>query len=513
MDIAGGVKLTYKIDFSKYNQIYTNKAELDAAKKAARDIILKNIDKRVSALGVSDYQALPKRIGNDDYIAVEIGGVYSLDAAKQIIGKTVELEFKVSAETAPNQKELAIQKATQAKALFAAIKADPVNVAQLVVGKESDDVHAQYLSWVAMERLPLVYQNNRAKILKAKKWDILDLWLGIYAKTDPTVFGWSWDMVEVRWYSLVIVDDVAKTQTATGESVSLSATDVFVSEKPERVTALDSKTKKVLNGAFFRSASVGQWQVGKPVVTINFNDEWKAIFCNLSTAYVGKQMAIFVGGQLLTAPNINEPICGWSAQIDGQFTAASAKELSDWLNEGALPAPLILSQEEKVSALLGENALIGAWYAALVSLALILIMLLIMYEWRLALVGMLVLVAYAVFLLATFKLIDYALSLSGIAAIILSLGMGIDANILMFEKLKEEYTWGRSWLTAVSLAYERSYSAIFDGNATTFLIFIILFLMGMNVFKWFGFSGMLTAVLIVFVSVPLTKKLLDYIKK
>ncbi|MBP7885361.1 hypothetical protein KAZ93_04390 [Patescibacteria group bacterium] len=146
MDIAGGVKLTYKIDFSKYNQIYTNKAELDAAKKAARDIILKNIDKRVSALGVSDYQALPKRIGNDDYIAVEIGGVYSLDAAKQIIGKTVELEFKVSAETAPNQKELAIQKATQAKALFAAIKADPVNVAQLVVGKESDDVHAQYLS-------------------------------------------------------------------------------------------------------------------------------------------------------------------------------------------------------------------------------------------------------------------------------------------------------------------------------------------------------------------------------
>lgn len=94
-----------------------------------------------------------------------------------------------------------------------------------------------------------------------------------------------------------------------------------------------------------------------------------------------------------------------------------------------------------------------------------------------------ILVSYAVFLLAAFKLIDYALSLSGIAAIILSLGMGIDANILIFEKLREERTGGKSWLTAVGIAHERSYSAIFDGNATTFVIFVILFLMGMSIFK------------------------------
>lgn len=108
----------------------------------------------------------------------------------------------------------------------------------------------------------------------------------------------------------MIIDDVQKTQTATGEVVLVSATDIFVTEKPSWITAVDSKTKQVLNGAFFRSAGVTVGQTGKPVVTINFDDTGKEIFCNLSTAHVGKQMAIFVGGQLLTAPNINEPICG-----------------------------------------------------------------------------------------------------------------------------------------------------------------------------------------------------------
>lgn len=512
MDIAGGVKLSYKIDFSKYDQIYTNVAERDTAKKNALDIILKNIDKRISALGVSDYQALPKRIDDDYYVAVEIGGVYSLDAAKEIIGKTVELEFKVSSDTAPNQKELADQKASQARELFAAIKADPANVANLVIGKESDDVYANYFSGASFDNLPLAYQNNRARITNAKKGDVVDLWLGVYMKAQNELFGGTGE-TEVRWYSLVVIDDVQTTQTASGEIVLVSATDVFISEKPSWVTAIDSKTKQVLNGAFFRSAGVSVGQTGKPVVTINFDETGKEIFCNLSTANVGKQMAIFVWGQLLTAPNINEPICGWSAQIDGQFTSTSAKELAEWLNEGALPAPLILSQEEKVSALLGEHALIGAGYAAAISFVLIFIMLLIMYEWRLALVGLLILFSYAVFLLAAFKLIDYALSLSGIAAIILSLGMGIDANILIFEKLREERAAGKSWLTAVNIAHERSYSAIFDGNATTFVIFVILFLMGMSIFKWFGFAGMIAAVIIVFVNVPLTKKLLERVRK
>ncbi len=512
MDIAWWVKLTYKIDFSKYDQIYTDAAEREIAKRSAMDIILQNIDKRVSALGVSDYQALPKKIGSDYYIAVEIGWVYSLDAAKEIIGKTVELEFKVSADTAPNQKELVAQKASQAKTLFAAIKADPANVAQLVMGKESDDVYAQYFSWVNIDNLPLVYQNNRAKLLKAKKWDVLDFGLGVYMKAEPTAFATTGE-TSVRWYSLTIVDDVVKTETATGVVTLVSATDIFVSEKPSRITAVDAKTNKVLNGAFFRSAGVTPWQTGRPVVTINFNDEGKEIFCNLSTAHVGKQMAIFVWWQLLTAPNINEPICGWSAQIDGQFTTASAKELADWLNEGALPAPLILSQEEKVSALLGENALLGAGYATIISLILIFIMLFIMYERRLALVGVIVLLSYAVFLLAAFKMIDYALSLSGIAAIILSLWMGIDANILMFEKFKEERLSGKSWLASVDVAHDRSYTAIFDGNATTFLIFVILFLMGMSIFKGFGFAGMITSLLIIIVNVPLTRKILDQMKK
>ena len=111
-----------------------------------------------------------------------------------------------------------------------------------------------------------------------------------------------------------------------------------------------------------------------------------------------------------------------------------------------------------------------------------------MYGVKVGLVGFAVLVAYLVYLLAAFKITDYAFSLSGIAAIILSLGMGIDANILIFERLKEELNTGKSFSAAVDTAYTRSREAIRDGNATTMLIFLVLFGMGMSIFKGFGIA-------------------------
>ncbi len=224
-------------------------------------------------------------------------------------------------------------------------------------------------------------------------------------------------------------------------------------------------------------------------------------------------MAIFVAGKLMTAPTINEPICGWSAQIDGNFTKESAKQLADGLNEWALPAPLVLSQEEKVSAALGDGAIQGALLATALGMVLILIFLIVSYGIQIWSLGFIVLILYLIYLLAAFKVIDYAFSLSGMAAIILSLGMGIDANILIFERLREELKAGRSFWWAVDIAYERSREAIRDGNLTTIIIFLVLFGMGMSIFKWFGMAGLISGWLILAVNVPLTKVLLKLIKK
>jgi len=515
MDIAGWVKLSYKVDFSKYDQLYQNAIEREAAKKRAIDIILKNIDKRVSTLWVSDYIARQQIIDGDTFIVVEIGGVSSLEFAKEIIGKTVELEFKVPSDVSDNTTDLVSQRATMTKSLFAQIKKDPTALATLVGWKESDDVYAQMLSGVDYDNLPIIYQTHREKILAAKPGDVLDLGLGEYASASSGEQNSS-----IKWYTLLVIDSIITEDIPaslsggeTKKATFLTAKEVFVTEKPQWVVAVDPSTKEMLNGAFFSYASTSVGQTGKPVVTITFDDKGKQIFCNLTKAFVNKQMAIFVGGQLLTAPTINEPICQWTAQIDGQFTADSTKQLAEWLNEGALPAPLILSQEEKVSPLLGESAMQWAIKATIVSFILIFVMLLIMYGWQRSLLGTTVLLSYTIYVLAAFKLVDYAFSLSGIAAMILSIGMGVDATILIFERLREELKWGRSRLSAVETAYTRSRSAILDGNVTTILIFVILFFMGMSIFKWFGLAGMFTGGLILLVIAPLTKIVLTYLRK
>ena len=584
MDIAGWVKLTYKIDFSKYEQIYTNQIERDTAKKQAIAIILKNIDKRISALGVSDYSARQQNIDNDTFIIVEIWGVYSVDAAKEIIGKTVELEFKVPVAEEDKEKYTA-ERASLAKNIFSEIKKSPNKLQEIVKWKESDDVYVRSLQENDLDTLPSIYGQNKDKLINAVSWDIIDFGLWIYSE-------WNSSAEKIEWYSLVLINSVTNKENSTvdvskfiavankfnkeysvltgvthntttwtfeyksdskqllfnseiessnfgsdskwyqviainnvnndeekairewlSKSILISGVEVFINKVPQWIVAVNPQTNEILNGAFFSYAAPSVNQLGKSVVSITFNEKGKEIFCNLTKSYTNKQMAIFVAWQLMTAPTINEPICWGSAQIDWSFTPESAKELSDWLNEWALPAPLILANEEKVSAALWDNAITWALIATGVWLVLILIFLLRSYGFKVWLVWFAVLVAYLVYLLAAFKVIDYAFSLAGMAAIILSLGMGIDANILIFERLREELDNGKSFSSAIDVAYTRSREAIRDGNVTTIIIFVVLFWMWMSIFKWFWLAWIISWWLILAVNVPLTKVLLKLIKK
>ncbi len=178
-------------------------------------------------------------------------------------------------------------------------------------------------------------------------------------------------------------------------------------------------------------------------------------------------MAIFVGGNLLTAPTIQAKICEGTAQINGGFTTDTAKQLADNLNDGAMPAPLILMQEEKISPTLGINALTGSLRAGLFGFMAIALLMYFMYGWKKMILTCMVLLAFLSFLFAFMKIIDYAFSLSGIAAIILSIGMAVDANILMYERLREERKEGKSRASAIDTAKARSRTAIRDGQVST----------------------------------------------
>lgn len=210
--------------------------------------------------------------------------------------------------------------------------------------------------------------------------------------------------------------------------------------------------------------------MGEPGVSISFNEKGKELFCEITKNNIGRTMAIFIGGEIATAATIRDAICDGRAQISGGFDNEQARLVAENLNSGNMPAPLTLMQEEKVSPSLGDSAFKGALIATGVGVLAIILYVFCIYGWRKALVTAMTIIFYFTVLLAIIKLIDYALSLSGIAAIILSIGMAVDANILVFERMNEEIKKGMSVKSAINVAESRSRSAIRDGQISTLLI-------------------------------------------
>ncbi len=508
LDVSGGTKLVYKISYDKYEKVYTNAIELAAVKKTIETIIMKNIDNRISKLGVSDYKAYVQTLDNQNYIVVEIGGIADLEQAKGLIGKTLELEFKLQNPEEPTKKTIATRKAL-ADTVLAEIKKDSTNIQKLLEGRMSENIYHTIYTGNTLEQLPDIYKKNPKLLDEAQTGKIYGLIEGnyttIYQQGENALIQGTG--VALNGYTMFRVAAIQQGKDGSGNAAKLYVfEDIFIQDRETWVAATDGQN--ILNGAYFKFANASASQMGEPVVVINLDDKGKEVFCSITAANIGKPMAIFVGGNLLTAPNIQSKICGGTAEINWSFTTESAKQLADSLNEGTLPAPLILMQEEKISPSLGDNALTGALRAGLIGFVAIMVLLYFMYGVKKTILTSIVLISFLMVLAAFMKLTDYALSLSGIAVIILSIGMWVDANILMYERLREELKEGKSIGWAIDHAKDRSRTAIRDGQISTGLIAFVLFSMGTNVFKGFGSMMMVTVLLTLFFNVPLTKLLL-----
>jgi protein-export membrane protein SecD len=508
MDIAWWVRLMYKIDLSTYNQVYTDPLELSQVVNNVTKIILKNIDTRISWLGVSDYNSYIQTLSDGEYVVVEIGWVSDLDEAKKIIGKTVELEFKI--EYTGNGSDVQASRQQLAEELLRQTVANPLLFEQIAQWKESNNVFYTKHTAATRETLPVIFSESLLNSLQS--WRVHPVLLqGIYDETvlPPAIIGtWAQGVSQTltrQWWTVIKLNSV--WQNLSWNTI-YDIEEIFIDALPQWIVAKDPTTNEILNGGYFQYASVSQSQLWQPVTVINFNDTWKEVFCNITKAIVGKPLGIFIDGQLITAPTIREPICGWSAQIDGQFDMASARALVEELNSWALPAQLILSNEEKVAPTLWDRAAVASVYIWLVSLLVVAWSMIIMYWWKKALWAFCSLIIFFLVLWALIKVMGYALSLSWIAAILLSIGMWVDANILLYERFIEERKAWSSPRQAVLTAYERSWPAIRDGNITAVIIGMLMFFMGTNVFKWFGTMMIVTVLLTLFVITPLAKEFL-----
>lgn len=223
-------------------------------------------------------------------------------------------------------------------------------------------------------------------------------------------------------------------------------------------------------------------------VNIVFNSEGKTTFGELTAANVGQRMAIVMDNEILSAPVIRTPIVGGQCEISGSFTEAQARALSSNL-ENPLKNPLVIQEERSVDASMGADTVKQGIYAGVAGLGITLLFMLIYYRIAgvIALIGLTVNI---VLLFGAMALFGFTFTLPGIAGIVLTIGMAIDANVLIYERLREEMQAGKSLRAAVEASYEKAFSAIFDANATTFITATILFIVASGQVK--GFAVTLT---------------------
>lgn len=231
-----------------------------------------------------------------------------------------------------------------------------------------------------------------------------------------------------------------------------------------------------LTGRMLQKASIqfDQNFANKPIIGLKFNEEGAKLFAKITRENVGSVLGIFLDGDLIEAPYIREEITGGEAVITGDFTSEQAKQVVRDLNYGALPMPISLISTETIGATLGDLAVDASVKAGLYAFIVVAIFLMAWYHFR-GLVAVLALAIYTVINLVLFKLIPVTLTAAGIAGFILSIGMAVDANILIFERTKEELKKGKNKYDALKEGFHRAWSSIRDSNLSSIITAIILY--------------------------------------
>ncbi len=248
-----------------------------------------------------------------------------------------------------------------------------------------------------------------------------------------------------------------------------------------------------LNGQHFRTATtVLDPTTNRPIVQITFNTEGGLLFQELTKKNIGKRIAIFVGGELVSAPTVQAEITGGVAVITGSNNIDEAQKLTQDLNTGAIPAPIYLSGQRTVEATLGAQALTTSVQAALYGLIVLMLFMIFVYRF-LGVLAMAGLTVYCLIFIAMLKLPLFlvsdqyiVLTLAGLAGMILSIGLAIDTNVLVFERMKEELQKGKLLKTAVEVGFNRAWSSIRDSNISTLITCALLFLIGTSIVRGFA---------------------------
>jgi preprotein translocase subunit SecD len=258
-----------------------------------------------------------------------------------------------------------------------------------------------------------------------------------------------------------------------------------------------------ISGENLTNAQVGTDQGGNYVVDITFDSQGSRKFGQVTTRYVNKRFAMVLDGKILSAPNINEPILGGRAQISGGFTAEGANNLAIMLRNGALPAPLKVEEQRTVGAELGADAVEAGKTSTMVGFVSILVFMVLAYGLLFGGISVIALLVNGLLIVATMSVTGATLTLPGIAGLILTLAVAVDANVLIYERMRDEVRAGRPLLSSMDAGFSKAMETIIDANLTTLIAAAIMFAFGAGPVRGFAwtlaigvFTSVLTAVLV-----------------
>ncbi len=544
LDLQGGTQLVYEADVANIAE-----SERLSALEGVRDII----ERRVNGAGVSEPVVQINRTLQGDYrIIVELAGIKNVNDAIKLIGETPLLEFKEqSAETQdisaePNAEAVAFNKQvlSQAQAALKEIKANGnwQTVADKYKAKleNKDGITAE-----SQPELAAVLQN-----------------LSVNGVTDsPVKIGES--LMVVKLLNKTDKENPFKDQAGQSPVISSFTAQMlsFATQDESPVLNLGDNWKNTeLSGKNLKKATLQfNAQDSSPEVSLEFDSEGAEMFANITERNIGKPVAIFLDGYAISVPTVNDRIPDGRAVISGRFNVQEAKLLVQRLNTGALPVPINLIGQQTIGASLGQKSINNSVFAGLVGFALVALFMILFYRLP-GLISVFSLAIYALTVLTIFKstpiwlallfilllvvlfvsifnhlkifdgvfsaalflvilafLVFYAnqpvtLTLAGITGFILSIGMAVDANVLIFERMKEELRSGKPLAAALDDGFKRAWPSIRDGNITTILTCFILMGFGTGLVKGFGATLFIGVSVSMFSSIVITYTLLKLFK-
>lgn len=481
-------------------------------KQQTREAITRSLEvlrNRVDEFGVSE--PIIQKQGNSRII-VELAGINDRQQAKELVGKTAKLEFSLL-------KDIEVTKSAAQK-INDYLKGQVVESADTSeVAGQPDEVQEETQKDTSVVRAEELFGSDTTAadttVAEEKTGEedffvILPQAILIRA-SEAARFPKIMEDPEVRQ---IIQQEVANAkflmESAGGETANQTPQqDQYI--QTYLVDAAPALTGETVVGARWAPGSPDDPQsYGKFEANITFNSEGSQAFARVTGANEGKQMAIILDNRVQSAPSIREKIRGGRARITGLNTKEEAEVLASVLKAGSLPTPLEIIEERSVGPSLGRDSIRQGSYSAIIGLILVAVFMIIYYKFS-GVVADIALVLNIVLLLGVMSTLRATLTLPGIAGIILTIGMAVDANVLIFERIREELDSGKSMWAALEIGYSRAFVTILDANITTFIAAVVLYNVGTGPVRGFATTLMIGIAASMFTAIFVTRAIFEFL--